>query len=118
MLQIPFSFGPLILTQYYTEILVYFTKNIFWVYPIEGVTEVKSKDINYIFKTKSKNIIQDCALYFNFLPVDQYILKRQYNFLFKFVNHPPSFLSGLFNQGARIHMEAISAKLSTYYDHN
>ena len=71
-----------------------------------------------VFKTKSKNIIQDCALYFNFLPVDQYILKRQYNFLFKFANHPPSFLSGLFNQGARIHMEAVSARLSTYYDHN
>jgi hypothetical protein len=71
-----------------------------------------------VFKTKSKNIIEDCTLYFNFLTVDQYILKRQYNFLFNFVNHPPSFLSSLFNQGARKHMEAVCAKLSTYYDHN
>ena len=68
-----------------------------------------------VFKTKSRDIIQECELYFNFLPVDQYILKRQYNCLFNFVNRPTTFLSRLFSQGARLHMEAVSAKLSTYY---
>ena len=67
-----------------------------------------------VFNTKSKDIVKECALYFNFLPVDQYILKRQNKFLFNFVNRPLNFLSLLFSQGARLEMEAVSAKLSTY----
>jgi len=68
-----------------------------------------------VFKTKSRDIVEECALYFNFLPVNQYILKRQYNFLFNFVNRPTTFLSCLFKQGASCQMEAVSAKLCSYY---
>ena len=58
VLQIPFSFGPQSLTKYFAEIIVSIsnTKSIFWKFPIEGVTEVKSKDINFIFKTKAKKL--------------------------------------------------------------
>ena len=69
-----------------------------------------------VFQTKSRNIIQECAMYFNFLSVEQYILKRQYNFLFNFVNHPTTFVSRLFSQEARLQMDAVSAKLCKYYE--
>jgi len=65
VLQIPFSFGPQKLTKYYAELYIYIahSKSVFWVFPIEGVTEVKSKEINFYFKTKSKKLLdQDIVL--------------------------------------------------------
>ena len=65
VLQIPFSFGPQKLTKYFGELYVYIahSRSIFWVFPIEGVTEVKSKEIDFTFKTKSKKLLdQDIIL--------------------------------------------------------
>ena len=46
------------LTKYSAELYVYISKTLFWKYPIEGITEVKSKGIDYIFKTKAKKIFE------------------------------------------------------------
>ena len=65
MLQIHFSSGPQKLNKYFEELIVYIahSKSIFWVFPIEGVTEVKSKEIDFTFKTKSKKLLdQDIVL--------------------------------------------------------
>jgi hypothetical protein len=58
MLVIPFTFKPQILTKYSADIFVYISKTLFWKYPIEGITEVKSKGIDYSFKTKAKKIFE------------------------------------------------------------
>ena len=58
MVVIPFTFKPQILTKYSAEIFVYISKTLFWKYPIEGITEVKSKGIDYSFKTKAKKMFE------------------------------------------------------------
>jgi hypothetical protein len=58
MLVIPFTFRPQILTKYSADIFVYISKTLFWKYPIEGITEVKSKGIDYSFKTKAKKMFE------------------------------------------------------------
>lgn len=57
-LLIPFTFSPQKLTKYYADIYVYISKTLFWRYPIEGITEVKSKGIDYVFKTKAKKMLE------------------------------------------------------------
>ena len=54
LLVIPFTFKPSILTKYSANLFIYMNKNLFWKYPIEGITEIKSKGIDFYFKTKSK----------------------------------------------------------------
>jgi hypothetical protein len=58
VLQIPFSFSPENLTKYFAELYVYVahSKSIFWKFPIEGITEVKSKEVDFVFKTKAKKL--------------------------------------------------------------
>ena len=34
------------------------TRTLFWRFPIEGITEVKSKGIDFIFKTKAKKLYE------------------------------------------------------------
>ena len=46
------------LTKYSAELYVYISKTLFWKYPIEGITEVKSKGIDFTFKTKAKKIFE------------------------------------------------------------
>ena len=58
MLIIPFTFRPQVLAKYSADIFVYISKTLFWKYPIEGITEVKSKGIDYTFKTKSKKMFE------------------------------------------------------------
>ena len=58
MLVIPFTFRPQVLAKYSADIYVYISKTLFWKYPIEGITEVKSKGIDYTFKTKSKKMFE------------------------------------------------------------
>ena len=58
MLVIPFTFRPQVLAKYSADIFVYISKTLFWKYPIEGITEVKSKGIDYTFKTKSKKMFE------------------------------------------------------------
>ena len=58
MLVIPFTFNPQTLTKYSAYLYVYISKTLFWKYPIEGITEVKSKGIDYTFKTKSKKMFE------------------------------------------------------------
>ena len=58
ILVIPFTFKPQILTKYNAEIFVYLSKTLFWKYPIEGITEVKSKGIDFTFKTKAKKMFE------------------------------------------------------------
>jgi hypothetical protein len=70
-----------------------------------------------VFNTKSRDIVEQCTLYFNFLSVDEYTLKRQYNFLFNFVNRSTNFLSTLFSAEASLQMAAVSARLCKYYGH-
>lgn len=57
-LLIPFTFSPRKLTKYYAEIIVYLSKSLFWRFPIEGVTEVKSKMIDHTFRTKAKKMFE------------------------------------------------------------
>ena len=54
LLVIPFTFKPVALTKYSANLFIYMNENIFWKYPIEGITEIKSKGIDFYFKTKSK----------------------------------------------------------------
>ena len=58
MVVIPFTFKPLILTKYSANIFVHISKTLFWNYPIEGITEVKSKGIDFVFKTKAKKMFE------------------------------------------------------------
>ena len=58
MIIIPFTFKPLILTKYSANIFVHISKTLFWNYPIEGITEVKSKGIDFVFKTKAKKMYE------------------------------------------------------------
>ena len=58
MLVIPFTFRPQVLAKYSADIYVYISKTLYWKYPIEGITEVKSKGIDYTFKTKSKKMLE------------------------------------------------------------
>ena len=58
ILVIPFTFKPQILTKYNAELYVYISKTLFWKYPIEGITEVKSKGIDFTFKTKAKKMFE------------------------------------------------------------
>ena len=57
-LLIPFTFSPRKLTKYFAEIIVYLSKSLFWRFPIEGVTEVKSKGIDHTFRTKAKKMFE------------------------------------------------------------
>ncbi len=57
-LLIPFTFSPRKLTKYYAEIIVYLSKSLFWRFPIEGVTEVKSKGIDHTFRTRAKKMFE------------------------------------------------------------
>ena len=56
MIIIPFTFRPQILTKYSANIFVHISKSLFWNYPIEGITEVKSKGIDFTFKTRAKKM--------------------------------------------------------------
>jgi hypothetical protein len=58
VLPISFTFNPQMLTKYNAELYVYISKTLFWLYPIEGITEVKSKGIDFTFKTKAKKIFE------------------------------------------------------------
>ena len=58
ILQIPFTFAPKKLTKYLAHIKIMLTKSLFWTFPIEGITEVKSKGIDFVFKTKSKKMFE------------------------------------------------------------
>ena len=58
MLVIPFTFRSQILTKYAADVFVYISKTLFWKNPIEGITEVKSKGIDYSFKTKAKKMFE------------------------------------------------------------
>ena len=58
VLPISFTFNPQMLTKYSAELYVYISKTLFWKYPIEGITEVKSKGIDFTFKTKAKKIYE------------------------------------------------------------
>ena len=55
---IAFTFKPKILTKYSAELIVRISKTLFWIYPIEGITEEKSKGIDFIFKSKAKKLYQ------------------------------------------------------------
>lgn len=55
----PFTFSPKKLTKYYAEIVIYLTKTLFWTFPIMGITEVKSKGIDFFLKTKSKKMLDN-----------------------------------------------------------
>eukprot|EP00340_Litonotus_pictus_P011808 CAMPEP_0170538532 /NCGR_PEP_ID=MMETSP0209-20121228/103367_1 /TAXON_ID=665100 ORGANISM="Litonotus pictus, Strain P1" /NCGR_SAMPLE_ID=MMETSP0209 /ASSEMBLY_ACC=CAM_ASM_000301 /LENGTH=996 /DNA_ID=CAMNT_0010840245 /DNA_START=2240 /DNA_END=5228 /DNA_ORIENTATION=- len=57
MTQISFGFFPKKLMKYYTEIVVTATSLLKWVFPIEGITEVKAKGLDYYFKTKAKKTL-------------------------------------------------------------
>ena len=57
-LPISFTFNPQMLTKYSAELYIYISKTLFWKYPIEGITEVKSKGIDFTFKTKAKKIFE------------------------------------------------------------
>ena len=57
--QINFNFKPLILTKYYCTFIVTDIKTkLNWKYDITGITEVKSKIIDYYLKTKSKVLLE------------------------------------------------------------
>ena len=59
MVVIPFTFKPLLLTKYSANLFVKYKPNLIWDYPIEGITEIKSKGIDFHFKTKSKKLYEN-----------------------------------------------------------
>ena len=60
---IPFTFKPSILTKYSANLYIKCKLNekeeIVWDYPIEGITEIKSKGVDFHFKTKSKVLYEN-----------------------------------------------------------
>ena len=59
---IPFTFKPSLLTKYSANLYVRYKfkeEEIVWDYPIEGITEIKSKGVNFHFKTKSKVLYEN-----------------------------------------------------------
>ena len=58
MIIIPFTFRPQMLTKYSANIFVRISKSLFWNFPLEGITEVKSKGIDFTFKTKAKKMFE------------------------------------------------------------
>ena len=57
---IPFTFKPAMLTKYNAHLYVkYIKQNVIWDYPIEGITEIKSKGIDFHFKTKAKTLYEN-----------------------------------------------------------
>ena len=63
MIVIPFTFRPSILTKYSANLYIKYSKkeneNIIWNYPIEGIAEIKSKGIDFTFKTKAKTLYEN-----------------------------------------------------------
>ena len=39
-----------------------------------------------LFRTKSRNVIDDCMILFGFATIDKLVLKRKQKFLFKYIN--------------------------------
>jgi hypothetical protein len=61
-LNIAFTFSPQKLTKYSADIYIHASKSLFWRFPIEGITEVKSKGVDYTFKTKAKKTLEEKIL--------------------------------------------------------
>ena len=59
LLVIPFTFKPMILTKYSANLYIKYKPNLIWDYPIEGITEIKSKGIDFHFKTQSKKLYEN-----------------------------------------------------------
>ena len=63
MIIIPFTFKPLLLTKYSANLYIKTTtkekEEIIWNYPIEGITEIKSKGVDFYFKAKSKTLYEN-----------------------------------------------------------
>lgn len=55
---IPYIFNPSKLTKFNCEIIIYASKGLYWIYPIEGITEVRYKGSPFLFKTKSKKNLE------------------------------------------------------------
>lgn len=53
-MQIPFSFSPKEISDYSAEIFVIMNDKIQWVFPVLGITESQSANIDYTFKTKAR----------------------------------------------------------------
>ena len=54
IIQIPYSFFPKKLIKYNCEIIITVSSTLRWVFPVEGITEVKAKGLDFYFKTKAK----------------------------------------------------------------
>lgn len=58
-LTIPFSFSPQKLIKYKAILKIEASKHLKWVYPIEGITEIKSSSkCDFTIKTKSKQLLE------------------------------------------------------------
>lgn len=62
IIQIPFGFFPKKLMKFTSEIVVTASSLLKWVFPIEGITEVKHKGLDYYFKTKAKKNLETKVL--------------------------------------------------------
>eukprot|EP01017_Pseudomicrothorax_dubius_P047657 TRINITY_DN8583_c0_g1_i5.p1 TRINITY_DN8583_c0_g1~~TRINITY_DN8583_c0_g1_i5.p1 ORF type:complete len:454 (+),score=135.08 TRINITY_DN8583_c0_g1_i5:255-1616(+) len=54
MLQIPFSFKPREISEFYAELVITMNEKIAWRYPLRGVTESTSLGTDFNFKTKCR----------------------------------------------------------------
>jgi len=83
VLQVPFTFAPKKLTKYKGEIRILLSKTLYWSFPLEGITEVKSKGIDFVFKTRSKKLFETkLNLDLTSLP-DSDITKENFSFKLK-----------------------------------
>lgn len=56
--QIPFSFLPRAIANYYTEIVVMLNERISWRYPIQGITEAYSQNLDIHIETKCRTKLE------------------------------------------------------------
>lgn len=85
ILQIPFSFTPKEIMEYYCQIIIHMNEKIEWVYPIKGITEALSQNVTYSFKTKARiAIFKEMRVLLPGLPKD---MKSQ-KFTFELRNFP------------------------------
>lgn len=62
ILQIPYSFSPQTMTESKATIVISMSKQLVWRYPLRGIAESASTQIDYHFKTRARKPIEENIL--------------------------------------------------------
>lgn len=59
LLQIPYSFSPQTMTESKALIIIQMSKQLVWRYPLKGIAESASNQIDYHFKTRARKAVDE-----------------------------------------------------------